>query len=307
MRKATTNAPSTDMYEVVTNRIIERLEEGELAWRKTWSGYGLARNYVSGKVYRGINMLWMNFFSPHTIPYYVTYKQAQELGGNVKKGAKAQQVIYFNVLFKDANDQTLSREVAETLGNDVKVLKYLRYYNVFNVEDIEGVDFKINDVRLLPNEKIERCEQVVRGYLSPPQFTFENRGGAYYSPREDCVNIPPIEQHESAEFFYSTFFHELIHSTGHAKRLNREGVAAFDRFGSERYSLEELVAELGASFLCGLTGIDREPVVENTAAYIQGWLKKLKDDKQFIFKAAAEAQKAVDFIVGNAFDDATEA
>lgn len=254
MRKATTKATSPDMYEVVTNRIIERLEKGELAWCKTWSSYGLARNYVSGKVYRGINMLMMNFFSPHSTPYYLTYKQAQDLGGNVKKGAKAQQVIYFNVIFKDANDQMLTKEVAGTLGDGVKVMKFLKYYNVFNVEDIEGVEFKIDDLRLLPNEKIERCEKVVNGYPSPPNYFFEDKRRAFYSPMGDFINMPPIEQHESAEFYYSTFFHEMIHSTGHAKRLAREEVVTPNRFGSIPYSQEELVAELGASFLCGLTG-----------------------------------------------------
>jgi antirestriction protein ArdC len=306
MRKTTSHTTSPDMYEVVTNRIIERLEQGELTWRKTWSGYGLARNYVSGKEYRGINMLLMNLFSPHTIPCYLTFKQAQDLGGHVKKGAKAQQVFYFNVLFKDANDQTISPEMAATLGDGVKVMKFLKYYNVFNVEDIEGVEFKIDDLRLLPHEKIERCEQVINGYPSPPQYLLKDRGRAYYSPMEDSINMPPIEHHDSAEFYYATFFHELIHSTGHARRLAREEVVTPDRFGSTAYSQEELVAELGASFLCGLTGIDREPVIENAAAYIQGWLKKLRDDKQFIFKAAAAAQKAVDYIVGNAFEEAGE-
>lgn len=306
MTKAKTQSATVDMYQVITDRVIERLEQGELSWRKTWSSYGLARNYVSGKIYRGINMLLMNLFTPHSIPYYLTFKQAQELGGNVRKGAKAQQVFYFNIIFKDANGQTISREQAEAIGEGAKVIKFLKYYNVFNVEDIEGIDFKFDEVRLLPHEKIERCEQVLNAYPKPPQYVERDKGGAYYSPEEDLINMPPIEQFETAEAYYATRFHESIHSTGHPSRLNREGVAQFDKFGSERYSLEELVAELGASFLCGLTGIDHEPIIENTAAYIQGWLKKLKDDKQFIFKAAAEAQKAVDFIVGNTFDDAEE-
>jgi antirestriction protein ArdC len=306
MRKEKSQATSTDMYEVVTNRIIEKLEQGELSWRKTWSSYGLARNYVSGKTYRGINMLLMNFFSPHSVPYYLTFKQAKNLGGNVKQGAKALPVFYFNVIFKDANDQTISKEQAEAMGDDVKVIKFLKYYNVFNVEDIEGVEFKINDLQLLPHEKIARCEQVWSGYPAAPQYVEKDRSRAYYSPTEDTINMPPIEQFETAEDYYATLFHESIHSTGHPNRLNREGIAQFDRFGSERYSLEELIAELGASFLCGLTGIDREPVIENTAAYIQGWLKKLKDDKQFIFKAAAEAQKAVDYIVSDGFAETAE-
>ncbi|MBL7814707.1 MAG: DUF1738 domain-containing protein [Saprospiraceae bacterium] len=304
MKKAASKTAAPDMYQVITDRIIAELEKGVTPWRKTWSSFGLARNYQSGKIYKGINMFVMNLLSPHSTPYYLTYKQAQEMGGQVKKGAKSMQVIYFNMVFKDGNDQTVSKEVAESLGDNVKVMKFLKYYNVFNVEDIEGIDFKFEEIRLLPNEKIERCEQVINSYPSPPQFVEKDRSKAYYSPLEDLVNMPPIEQHDSAEFYYSTFFHELIHSTGHAKRLGREEVKTPNKFGSIPYSQEELVAELGASFLCGITGIDREPIIENSAAYIQGWLKKLKDDKQFVFKAAAEAQKAVDFIIGSSFDEA---
>ncbi len=302
MKKAASKNTSPDMYEVITNRIIEQLEKGTLPWRKTWSSYGLAKNYVSNKTYKGINMLMMNFFSPHAIPYYLTYKQAQELGGNVKKGAKAEQVIFFKMLFKDSNDNTISKEAAET-AEGVKVLKFLKYYNVFNVADIEGIEFKFEEVKLKPNEKIERCEQVTTNYPNQPKYAFEDVTGAYYSPSDDFINMPPIEHHDDSEAYYATFFHELIHSTGHAKRLGREEVTNPNKFGSVPYSEEELVAELGASFLCGIAGIDRDPIIENAAAYINGWLGKLKGDKQFIFKAAAEAQKAVDFIIGSTFEE----
>lgn len=300
-KKAAKVAP--DMYQVITNRIIEQLEKGTLPWRKTWSSYGLAKNYVSGKTYKGINMLMMNFFSPHAIPYYLTFNQVKELGGRVKNGAKAEQVIFFKMLFKDKNDNTISKEAAET-AEGVKVLKFLKYYNVFNVADIEGIEFKFEEVTLKANEKIERCEQVINNYPNPPKYVFEDVKGAYYVPTEaDFINMPPIEYHDDSEAYYATFFHELIHSTGHAKRLAREEVVTPNKFGTIPYSEEELVAELGASFLCGVAGIDRDPIIENAAAYIGGWLKKLKDDKNFIFKAAAEAQKAVDFIIGSTFEE----
>lgn len=306
MRKAET-AEAVDLYQIVTNRIIERLENGELSWRKTWSSYGLARNYISKKPYKGINMLIMNFFVAHEIPYYLSFKQAQELGGNVKKGAKSERVYYFNMIFKNGNDDKISPEEAarlERAGQPVKVIKFLKYYSVFNVADIEGIEFKFEEVKLQPHERIERCEQIIGNYPNAPKYVeTAKENGAAYSPSLDCITMPSIERFDSAEDYYATRFHESIHSTGHPKRLSREGVANFDKFGSERYSLEELVAELGASFLCAMTQIDRETVIENAAAYIQGWLKKLKDDKQFIFKAAAEAQKAVDFIIGNAFDE----
>lgn len=302
MRKAAKKTAAPDMYQVVTDRIIEQLEKGVMPWRKTWSSYGLAKNYVSGKAYKGINMLMMNFFSPHSIPYYLTFKQAKELGGHVKKGSKAQQVIYFNMIFKDENGNKVSKEAAEN-REDVKVMKFLKYFNVFNVEDIVGIDFEFEDLRLLPNERIERCEKIIQGFPSPPDYVEKDKGRAYYHPLEDFINMPPIEQHDSAEFYYSTYFHELIHSTGHAKRLGREEVVTPNRFGSIPYSEEELVAELGASFLRKIADIDSDPIFQNSASYINGWLSKLKDDKKLVFKASAEAQKAVDYILGDNFDD----
>jgi len=245
-------------------------------------------------------MLLMNFFSPHSIPYYLTFKQAKELGGKVKKGSKAQQVIYYNMIFKDKNGNKISKEAAEN-REDVKVMKFLKYFNVFNVSDIEGIDFEFEELRLLPNERIERCEKLVQSYPTPPEYQEKDRAGAYYHPLEDYINMPPIEQHDSAEFYYSTFFHELIHSTGHAKRLAREEITTPNRFGSIPYSKEELVAELGASFLRTIAAIDSDPIFQNSSSYIQGWLSKLKDDKQLIFKASAEAQKAVDYIIGDSF------
>jgi len=301
MKQGTKKSTSKDMYQVVTNRIIEQLEKGVAPWRKTWSSYGLAKNYVSGKAYKGINMLLMNFFSPYSIPYYLSFKQAKELGGQVKKGAKAQQVIYFNVVFKDANGNKISKGEAEK-QDKVKVMKFLKYYNVFNVEDIEGVDFEFEEIRLLPNERIERCEKIVQGYSSSPKYTEEDKGRAFYNPSTDVVNMPPIEQHDSAEFYYSTFFHELVHSTGHAKRLAREEVVTTNEFGSVPYSTEELVAELGASFLRNIAAIDSEVIFQNSSSYINSWLSKLKNDNQLIFKASAEAQKAVDYILGDSFE-----
>ena len=300
MRKAAKKKAAPDMYQVITNRIIEQLETGVLPWRKTWSSYGLAKNYVSGKSYKGINMLLMNFFSPHSIPYYLTFNQAKELGGKVKKGSKSQQVIYYNMIFKDKNGNKISKEDAEN-REDVKVMKFLKYFNVFNVDDIEGIDFKFEEIRLLPNEKIERCEKLVQSYPSPPEYQEKDRGRAYYHPLEDYINMPPIGQHDSAEFYYSTYFHELVHSTGHGKRLAREEITTPNRFGSVPYSQEELVAELGASFLRKIAAIDSDPIFQNSSSYIQGWLSKLKDDKQLIFKASAEAQKAVDYIIGDSF------
>lgn len=290
---------SKDMYAIITKRIISELEKGNIIWRKTWNSYGIAKNYVTGKPYKGINFLMMNFFSSHSVPYYMSFKQAKDLGGNIKKGAKSEQVIYFSTYFKDGDNNPISIEQASTrkqAGEKVKVLKFLKYYNVFNVADIEGIDFDFEEVKLKPHEKIEKCEAILANYANAPRYEFKDLNSAFYSPTFDYINMPPIEQHDTSEDYYCTFFHELIHSTGHAKRLCRTEIVEHNTFGSQPYSIEELTAELGAAFLCHLAQIENNGLIENAAAYIKGWLKQLRNDNQFIFKAAAEAQKAVDYI-----------
>lgn len=295
--KPTTNI---DLYQTVTDKIIAKLEqEGQLSWRKPWNNYGLAKNYVSGKTYQGINMLLLNMFSAHDVPYYLTYKQALDLGGNVKKGAKAEQVYFFNVIFKDENGKTISQEQAQASGVKLRPIKFLKYFNVFNVADIEGIDFTIPEVKLLPHERIAKCEKIVAGYIDAPKLREQLGSQASYSPILDVINMPTLGQFKTVEGYYSTLFHEMIHSTGASKRLNREGVANFDKFGTERYSFEELIAELGCAFLCGSAGIDNESLTDNSTAYIQGWISKLKNDKQLIFKASSLAQKAVAYILGD--------
>lgn len=302
-KSITNNTP--DMYEIITNRIISELEKGKITWRKTWNAYGIAKNYVTDKPYQGINFLMMNFFTMHEIPYYMTFNQAKELGGTIKKGAKAEQVIYFNTYFKDGENNTISIDQAvnrKQRGEAVKVLKFLKYFNVFNVADIEGIEYNFERIEPKQHDKIQICETIINNYPNAPKFEFNDPQSAYYHPMFDYINMPPIENHDTAEDYYCTFFHELIHSTGHKKRLARPEVTEPNKFGSEPYSIEELTAELGASFLCHIAMIDNNSIIENSAAYIQGWLTKLRNDKQFIFKAAAEAQKAVDYIYPQSFE-----
>lgn len=289
-----------DLYQQVTNRIIAHLEKGEIPWRKTWSGYGLARNLATNHIYTGINMILMNCL-PYPIPYYMSFKQVQEKGGRIRQGAKAELVFYFNILFKDKADNTLSKEQASILerqGAEVKVLKYLKYYNVFNIKDIEGIDYASPDITLLPHEKLERCENILLNMPNAPEMIHEDLSQAYYNKVHDFVNMPEIGQFQSPEEYYVTFFHELAHATGHGKRLNRPGITESEKFADKKYSEEELIAEMAASFLSAQVSIDYEPIIENTAAYLQGWLKVLKEDKLFIFKVAAEAQKAADYVLG---------
>ena len=289
-----------ELYQQVTNRISTHLEKGEIPWRKTWSGYGLARNLATNHIYTGINMILMNCL-PYPIPYYMSFKQVQEKGGRIKQGAKAELIFYFNILFKDKADNTISKEQASILerqGAEVKVLKYLKYYNVFNIKDIEGIEYASPDITLQPHEKLERCENIILNMPNAPEMIHQDLSQAYYNKVHDFVNMPEIGQFQSPEEYYVTFFHELAHATGHQKRLNRPGITESEKFGDKKYSEEELIAEMAASFLSAQVSIDYDPIIENTAAYLQGWLKVLKEDKMFIFKVAAEAQKAADYVLG---------
>ncbi|MBL7821307.1 MAG: DUF1738 domain-containing protein [Saprospiraceae bacterium] len=290
------------LYEEITNKIIAMIENGVAPWRKTWTTYGLARNFVSGRIYSGINYLLMNN-TGYRIPYFMTFKQVKELGGSIKKGSEAVQVVFFKVFYKDIADNSLDRNEAEARilkGEDIKVLRFIRYYNVFNIESIQGIDLdksKFLEIKLSDNEKIERCEQIILDMPKPPELRQIDSNRAFYYPNEDYINLPDIKQFESSEHYYATYFHELIHATGHSSRLARPEVMDFSGFGTKPYSKEELVAEIGASFLSRFTQIDYDNIFENNVAYLAGWLKVLKADSKFIFKVSASAQKAADYII----------
>jgi len=279
------------------------IEKGVVPWRRTWSTYGLARNYVSGRLYTGINYILMNN-TGYPIPYFMTFNQIKEIGGSIKKGSEASMVIYFKVYYKDSDDNTIAPDEAKIRyqkDEDIRVFRFIRYYNVFNLECIDGIDLDLNrfpEVKLAYNEKITRCEEIIMNMPNPPDLRQIDANRAFYSPTQDFVNIPNIMQFETSEHYYSTYFHELIHATGHSSRLARTEVMDFSGFGTTPYSKEELVAEMGASILSCYTQIDNGSVVENNASYLAGWLKALKEDSRYIFKASAEAQKAVNFILG---------
>lgn len=291
--------PNRDLYSEVTAKIISLIDEGVTPWRRSWSTYGVARNYATQHIYTGINFLLMNNTS-HPIPYFLTFKQANKLGAKIRKGAKSEMVFYFHFSYKDHTNSKISyEEFKEGLskGLDVRVLKFLKYYNVFNIEDIVGIEPCFNHVTLLPNEKIESCENIVLDMPNAPKLVAIDSDRAFYSPLDDVVNMPFLNQFTSAEAFYATLFHELVHSTGHESRLARKEVMNTSSFGSQPYSQEELVAEIGSSFLCSMVQIDHDSIVENSAAYLAGWLKILKQDSKFLFTAAANAQKAADHII----------
>lgn len=271
---------SQKVYEIVTEKIINKLEQGVIPWRQPWSSIGMAISWKTQKPYRGINAFLLE---PGE---YITFKQAQEAGGCIKKGSKGQVVVFWKLLEK---------ENAET--GVIEQIPLLRYYKVFNIKtQCEGIGSKQKDREEFNHDFIESAEQILRLYKDVPKIK-EAPGRAYYRPSSDMVSIPPLSDYKVPEEYYSTLFHELVHSTGHKKRLNRPGVAKVQTFGNEDYSKEELVAEFGAAMLCGMAKIDND-TLPNSVAYIQSWLRKLKKDNKLVVHAAAQAQKAADYIQG---------
>jgi len=292
------------VYDIITERIVALLESGTIPWQKPWgaSAGGIApSNYSSRKPYRGINAMLLAC-SGFGCPYWLTFKQAKEMGGNVRKGSKGMPVVFWK--FLDKEDEA-GNVVRDANGNAVKV-PLLRYYTVFNLEQIEGIAYEAPKAPEGPAfEPFAQCEAIVSGMKLCPEI---RHGGAsaFYAPAIDLVQMPQRESFRGFAEYYSTLFHELTHATGHSKRLNRKGVSseveANHAFGSADYSREELVAEMGASFLCGSAGIFNH-TASNSAAYISNWIKALKGDSKLVVIAAAQAQKAADFILGTKFDE----
>ncbi len=291
------NTNKKTVYEIVTEQVINKIQDGNLApWHKPWKSVGhRPANLITKKPYKGINAFLLAF-NDYDSPFYVTYKQAKEKGGSVKKGEKANLVTYWQFLYFK-NDKPLPSKMPQAEKEKIadKKVPLLRYYNVFNVEQCEGVEYpKIEASDLSENDKIAACESIIENMQNRPTLTF---GGsrAFYRPMTDNVTMPKIETFDGSSEYYSTFFHELAHSTGHADRLDREldKVAAF---GDPVYSKEELVAEFTACFLCGETGI-LQRTVDNSSAYLKGWLKALKEDSNLLVTAASKAERAANYIL----------
>ena len=282
-------AQSSLPYEIITNKIIERLEHGTVPWHQPWSTE-LPKNLASKREYRGINVFVLGS-TGYANPYWLTYKQAKQLGGHIRKGEKSSPVVFWKWLERE-------QENPDTGEKEAKNIPLLRYYNVFNIEQCEGIpEDKIPELENTRDfHPIDTAEKTVQDMPQRPIIT-HNEAQAYYRPSADVVNMPPAESFLSDEEYYSTLFHELTHSTGHESRLKRLNTDKLAAFGSKDYSQEELVAEMGAAFLSGHCQIENR-TIDNSAAYIQGWLRKLKNDKRLVVFAAAQAQKAADFILG---------
>ena len=285
-----------NIYEIVTSRIVSLLEQGTVPWRKPWDGDTSTEypmNLTSKRVYRGINVFLLMAMG-RSSPFWLSYKQAQDKGGHVRKGEKGTPVIFWK-----------RHEVEDRDTKTKKQVPILRYYTVFNLDQIDGVEAPdAPEPSTRDFVPIEEAAKIVSGMGQRPEI-IHKEPRAYYRPSTDTVNLPRPELFEKAEEYYSTAFHELTHATGHETRLNRRPSSEIRHFGDRDYSQEELVAEMGAAFLCAKARIE-QATIENSAAYIQGWLAALKGSPKLVVHAAAQAQRAADFILGVNHGEASE-
>jgi antirestriction protein ArdC len=286
--------------QIITDKIIQKIESaGELPWQKPWKiwtykGEKAPAFNIRGNAYHGFNSLLLSWL-PYEFPVYGTFKQIQDLGGNVKKGEKGHPAIYFKMIKK--TDQTNHEE-------ETAMIPLVRYYTVFNISQCQGLEGKIPLLESGSGCGIADAEKIVNAYLDKPEIVEKANAKAAYYLKMDIITMPARGQFSDGSEFYSTLFHEMAHSTGSADRLNRKTMS--DPRDSKKYAREELIAELGACFLCGMAGIEK--TTDNSAAYLKSWLNCLKEDASLLGWASAKAQKAVDWITG-AVDvgEATEA
>lgn len=284
---------SINVYQMVTNRIVEQLNAGVVPWRQPWvGGPAMAISYTTRKAYSMLNQLLLG--RPGE---WLTWNQIQALGGRVKAGAHSRFCVFCQRVEKDAEINAAEDEARQRESYLV-----LRWYKVFHLDDIIGIESLCQAAVPNPDiSPIEAAEQAIRSYLAQePALKFHcdrPSKDAYYSPLKDEVVVPMLTQYEIPEEYYSTVFHELTHSTMAPGRCDRRPDKAVTRFGDADYSREELVAEIGAAMILGRLGIDNERAFRNSAAYIQGWLTALLDDSRMIVWAAAKAEAAARYIL----------
>ena len=272
-------------YDVITDRILEKLRDGVVPWHKPWNAAeGAPKNLISKKPYHGVNVFMLGCQGGS--PWWLTYKQAQALGGQVRKGERGTPIVFWKT-FEDENED-----------GTVDKCWMLRYSTVFNLNQIDGIEAPKIEGAPEPKtvEPLAAAETLVADMPGCPEI---KHGGsrACYSPSSDEVRMPERDSFDGSKEYYSTLFHELVHSTGHESRLSRAGVTSATFFGSADYSREELVAEMGAAFLCGEVGIENR-TIDNSAAYIASWMKRLHEDSTLVVIAAAQGSKAAKFILG---------
>jgi antirestriction protein ArdC len=284
---------SDTIHRIVTERMIAALERGTIPWRKPWHAEaGRPRSMNSGRPYRGVNVFLLGLTAAeqgYASPYWGTYRQISNLGGQIRRGERSTLVIFWKQAERTERDPQTSEPT-------IRQLPVLRYYRVFNAAQADNLPERFHPV---PGQDTEMAEPqaVLDRYLADgPKLLHVAGDWAAYNPSTDTIRLPLRTQFRTPEHYYATAFHEAGHSTGHPERLNRPGIAGFDHFGSGKYAKEELIAQMTSSMVCAQTGTDTPQVFDESASYIAGWLHALNDDKRLVITAAAHAQRASDLI-----------
>lgn len=288
-----------DIYEKINSIILDNIDNHEIPWRKAWNSYTIPpKNLISKKYYSGINVLLLSLATAkknYKSPYWLTFNQCKDLQGSVKKGERSTLIVFWTKFTKEIENQNEELEDKE--------FPCLRYYLIFNTEQCtlpEKITDKINNEiaekkknkKTTKNYKKKICEDLIKNYKIEIR---NNESMAFYSPKFDYISLPTIKQFNNSFEYYSTLYHEIIHSTGHKKRLNRSGIVDIQKFGSHDYSKEELIAEIGSSYFCAMAGISNK-VIENQLSYLKNWLIVLNNNKKWLVQAFGQASKAIDFI-----------
>jgi antirestriction protein ArdC len=293
--------PKPDSYQLISDRFIAALEEGRRPWQEPWTTGGLPKSAATGKSYRGLNtlLLWMTSAERgYASPWWCTARQANALGGHVRKGQTAENGCGATWITKWGDFTRRDAEPDPETGEKLKS-RYLKVYPVFNSEQVDGLPDRFypehGDI-----ERAERPEAVLAAYQATgtaPEIRHDVHGEAYYSPRADVIRLPEPGEHISTAEYYSTLFHELGHATGHPDRLARPGIKIAEPRTKHEYGEEELVAEIAASMMCSESGVQTPDSQENSEAYVVGWAQQIRADKRLVVHAAAQAQKAADVVL----------
>ena len=301
------------VYERVTQKIMELLEQGVVPWHKPWNAHvGPPRNGASGRLYRGFNVFMLGY-AGFDSPWWFTPRQVNDLDGHIRKGERVSWVSFFKPwLPKGEPGEAPEMDPDAAAESRRRPVFIVRAYRVVNVDQCTGPGIErfrekhpVERPAHNDNDAIAGCDRIVADMPSPPAIRHGGNRACYW-PGIDQISMPRRETFVSLEAYYGTVFHELTHSTGHPDRLNRKTLVAGAPFRSPTYSREELCAEMGAAFLCATAGIE-DPTIENSASYLQGWLKYLKSDPKALLVAGAQAQKAADYILGWAGVEEVEA
>tara|TARA_R100000808_G_scaffold906_1_gene4316 strand:+ start:2402 stop:3337 length:936 start_codon:yes stop_codon:yes gene_type:complete len=306
-----------DIYQIITDEVIKGLEKGGHEWFKSWAGKEetLTISHTTGKIYRGINQLLLSmsmYFNKYSSREFITFNQAKKLGGKVKKGSTSDIVVKYNVSFYVEDKEKKGKRIylkTDELNQpiipkgyqqeDVEKSMSARYFRVFNLDCIEGIEDKwdIKDVaKGTIFEPIKNADLVYTNMRKKPELIHKDNIGCFYSPKWHEINMSSPETFISSDDYYKVLFHEMVHSTGHKDLLNRKTLNT-PNYNKVAYSQEELVAELGAMFLTNILGLKPKDNEKNSQAYINGWIKHLKNNPKEIVFASGQSQKAVEYIL----------